>query len=49
MERAIFFDKDGTLVENVPFNVDPQKVTFTQGTNKAFPFSLVLIQNFSIT
>lgn len=35
MERAIFFDKDGTLVENVPYNVDPRRVTFTQGTNKA--------------
>jgi D-glycero-D-manno-heptose 1,7-bisphosphate phosphatase len=23
---AVFFDKDGTLVENVPYNVDPAKV-----------------------
>ena len=24
--RAAFLDKDGTLVENVPFNVDPEQV-----------------------
>ena len=27
--RAVFIDKDGTLVENVPYNVDPAKVRFT--------------------
>ncbi|MBL0727188.1 HAD-IIIA family hydrolase [Piscinibacter sp. HJYY11] len=27
--RAVFIDKDGTLVENVPYNVDPSLVTFT--------------------
>lgn len=26
---AIFIDKDGTLVENVPYNVDPAKLRFT--------------------
>lgn len=25
--RAIFLDKDGTLVENVPYNIDPDRVT----------------------
>src|SRR5688572_16139716 len=30
-ERAVFVDKDGTLVENVPYNVDPAKVRFTSG------------------
>lgn len=29
--RAVFIDKDGTLVENVPYNVDPHKMRFTQG------------------
>lgn len=29
--RAIFIDKDGTLVENVPYNVDPQRVVLTVG------------------
>jgi D-glycero-D-manno-heptose 1,7-bisphosphate phosphatase len=27
--RAAFIDKDGTLVENVPYNVDPDLVRFT--------------------
>lgn len=27
--RAVFVDKDGTLVENLPHNVDPAKVRFT--------------------
>lgn len=29
--RAIFLDKDGTLVENVPYNVDPRLVRLTPG------------------
>jgi histidinol-phosphate phosphatase family protein len=29
--RAVFIDKDGTLVENVPYNVDPAQVRFTPG------------------
>jgi histidinol-phosphate phosphatase family protein len=27
--RAVFLDKDGTLVENVPYNVDPAKLKLT--------------------
>jgi len=27
--RAIFIDKDGTLIENVPYNVEPQLITLT--------------------
>lgn len=26
---AVFLDKDGTLIENVPFNVDPEKLRLT--------------------
>lgn len=29
LRRAVFLDKDGTLVENVPYNVDPAKLRFT--------------------
>jgi len=29
--RAVFLDKDGTLVEDVPYNVDPAKLRFTEG------------------
>ena len=26
MRRAVFLDKDGTLVKDVPYNVDPAKI-----------------------
>jgi D-glycero-D-manno-heptose 1,7-bisphosphate phosphatase len=29
LKRAAFLDKDGTLVENVPYNVDPAKLKLT--------------------
>ena len=29
LRRAVFIDKDGTLVENVPYNVDPALLRFT--------------------
>jgi len=29
--RAVFVDKDGTLVENVPYNVDPALIQLTPG------------------
>jgi histidinol-phosphate phosphatase family protein len=33
--RAVFVDKDGTLLENVPHNVDPSRVRFTRGSIEA--------------
>ncbi len=30
-ERALFLDKDGTLVENVPYNVDPEQIRLAAG------------------
>ncbi len=30
-ERAVFVDKDGTLVEDLPYNVDPSCIKFTDG------------------
>ena len=33
--RAVFLDKDGTLVENVPYNVDPQRITLAPGAVEA--------------
>ncbi len=30
-QHAIFFDKDGTLVDNVPYNVDLSRVTLARG------------------
>ncbi|MBD3881489.1 HAD family hydrolase [Phormidium tenue FACHB-886] len=29
--RAVFLDKDGTLVEDIPYNVDPARLQFTPG------------------
>jgi len=29
--RAVFLDKDGTLIEDVPYNVDPKRIKFTKG------------------
>ena len=31
MKRAVFVDKDGTLVRNVPYNVDPEKIELEDG------------------
>jgi histidinol-phosphate phosphatase family protein len=32
LRRAVFIDKDGTLIENRPHNVDPRRVVFPQGS-----------------
>src|SRR5690242_20339082 len=26
MHRAVFLDKDGTLIKDVPYNIDPEKI-----------------------
>lgn len=31
LSKAVFLDKDGTLVENVPYNVDPDKIKLCEG------------------
>jgi D-glycero-D-manno-heptose 1,7-bisphosphate phosphatase len=33
--KAIFLDKDGTLVENIPFNVEPRRITLAPGAGAA--------------
>jgi D-glycero-D-manno-heptose 1,7-bisphosphate phosphatase len=30
MNKAIFIDKDGTLISNVPYNVDPRLISFEE-------------------
>lgn len=48
---AVFIDKDGTLVENVPFNVDPERMRFTPGAFEALQllarhgFALIVVTN----
>jgi len=51
LRRAVFLDKDGTLVENVPYNVDPAQLRFTVGALggvralAAAGFALVVVTN----
>lgn len=33
--KAVFLDKDGTLVENVPYNVDPARIRLAPGADEA--------------
>ncbi|MBX5494963.1 MAG: HAD family hydrolase [Bryobacteraceae bacterium] len=49
--KAIFLDKDGTLIENVPFNVDPGQIRLAPSAESALPrlcnagFRLVVVSN----
>jgi histidinol-phosphate phosphatase family protein len=51
LSRAVFLDKDGTLVVDVPYNVDPALVRLTPGAPAALRrlhsagFKLVVISN----
>ncbi len=31
MNKAIFIDKDGTLIPDIPYNVDPEKIILNEG------------------
>lgn len=33
--RAVFLDKDGTLIENLPYNADPRRMRLTPGAEPA--------------
>jgi histidinol-phosphate phosphatase family protein len=35
MRKAVFLDKDGTIVKNVPYNVDPAKIELAAGCAEA--------------
>jgi D-glycero-D-manno-heptose 1,7-bisphosphate phosphatase len=51
LNRAIFLDKDGTLVENLPYNVDPGSIRLVDGAGAALRrwaeagFLLVVVSN----
>jgi len=51
MNRAVFIDKDGTLIKNVPYNVDPALISFEEGVIDGLhllaenEFKLVVISN----
>ncbi|MFZ6028668.1 MAG: D-glycero-alpha-D-manno-heptose-1,7-bisphosphate 7-phosphatase [Chloroflexota bacterium] len=49
--KAVFFDKDGTLVEDVPYNVDPARLSLAPGIGAALRclqdagYRLVVVSN----
>jgi D-glycero-D-manno-heptose 1,7-bisphosphate phosphatase len=51
LRPAVFLDKDGTLVEDVPFNVEPDRMRLTAGASEALAglhgagFVLVVVSN----
>ena len=51
LQPAIFLDKDGTLVNDVPYNVDPARIELSAGAEVALPqlvqhgFQLVVVSN----
>jgi len=48
---ALFVDKDGTLIDNVPYNVDPERIRFSSGAIDALQrlhargFAIVIVSN----
>lgn len=50
-QPAIFLDKDGTLIHDVPFNVDPERIVLTPGAERGLAmlhgagYEIVLISN----
>jgi D-glycero-D-manno-heptose 1,7-bisphosphate phosphatase len=51
MQKAIFIDKDGTLIHDVPYNVNPELITLSDGAGEALRrfkmagYLLVVISN----
>jgi D-glycero-D-manno-heptose 1,7-bisphosphate phosphatase len=51
LRPAVFVDKDGTLIENVPYNADPARLRFMPGATDALRrlaqrgFALVMVTN----
>ena len=49
--RAVFLDKDGTLVPDIPYNCEPSRMSLTPGTGEALRqlasegFQLVVVSN----
>jgi len=51
MRPAIFLDKDHTLIPDIPYNVDPERITLTPGAGEALcrlqnaGYALVVVSN----
>ena len=51
MNKAIFLDKDGTLIPDIPYNVDPEKITLSESAVEGLinlqshGYKLIIISN----
>lgn len=51
MKKAVFIDKDGTLIHDVPYNCDPSRIVFNPGVPealkllKAYDYKLIVVSN----
>jgi D-glycero-D-manno-heptose 1,7-bisphosphate phosphatase len=51
MKKAVFLDKDGTLIEDVPYNVQPSRIRLVAGAAEALQqwksqhFQLIVVSN----
>ncbi|HEY7315682.1 MAG TPA: HAD-IIIA family hydrolase [Gemmataceae bacterium] len=49
--KAVFLDKDGTLIEDIPYNVDPKKIRLTAGAAEGLTalhergYALIVVSN----
>ena len=50
-KRAVFLDKDGTLIDNLPYNVDPRRISLCNGAGAALrllarlDYHLIVVSN----
>jgi D-glycero-D-manno-heptose 1,7-bisphosphate phosphatase len=50
-QRAVFLDKDGTLIDDVPYNVDPDLIRLAEGAAEGLPalhaagYRLIVVSN----
>lgn len=50
-DRAVFLDKDGTMIDDIPYNVDPSLMTLAPGAAEGLPllhrlgYRLVVVSN----
>lgn len=51
LDKAVFLDKDGTLIEDVPYNVNPELIRLTSGAELGLRslhnagYQLIIISN----
>ncbi|HEY9049195.1 MAG TPA: HAD family hydrolase [Ohtaekwangia sp.] len=51
MNKAVFIDKDGTLIEDIPYNVNPERIVLCEGARESLArlkeqgYLLIVISN----